>query len=116
MSTFASLREEDLLEVHSADGRFDLALPPRALEAPAGLVIETAIGLPPPPERYAFVGDAYRVASSRGDRLAVEARLEFNLDVDAGGEPRNGRELRSVTILRLTDDGDAWQAVEGLER
>jgi hypothetical protein len=115
-STFASLSEEDLLEVWSADGRFELALPPGALDAPAGLVVETAVGVPSPPKGTALVGDAYHVASSSGDRLAVNARLEINLDVDAIGEPRNGRKMRSATIVRLADDGEAWEALDGLEQ
>jgi hypothetical protein len=115
-STFASLREEDLLEVWSADGRFELALPPGALDAPAGLVVETAVGVPSPPKGMALVGDAYRVTSSSGDRLAVNARLEINLDVDANGEPRSGRKRRSATIVRLADDGQAWEALDGVER
>jgi len=115
-STFASLSEEVLLEVRSADGRFELALPPGAVDAPAGLVVETAVAVPSPPSGMSMVGDAYRVASSSGDRLADDARLEINLDVDANGELRSGRKMRSATIVRLAEGGQAWEALDGLER
>lgn len=114
-SSFASLREDDALDVTSADGRLELSLPAGALEAPAGLVIETAVGLPPP-DRFAFLGDAYRIASSRGDRLSVEAMLEVNLDVDANGKLRNRKDLLYPTIVRLTEDGRGWEDVRVQQR
>jgi hypothetical protein len=115
-SAFASLREDDVLDMRSADGRLELALSAGALEAPAGLVIETAVGLPAPPDRFGPVGDAYRIASSHGDRLAATAMLEFNLDVDATGRLRNRRKLQNPTIVRLADDGRNWADVRIQQR
>jgi hypothetical protein len=115
-SSFASLREDDALDVASADGRLELSLPARALQAPAGIVIETAVGVPPPPDRLAIVGDAYRITSSRGDPLALDSALDFNLDVDANGRPRDRTELLDPTIVRLTDDGRSWDDVHVHQR
>jgi hypothetical protein len=115
-SSFASLREDDALDVTSADGRLELSLPAGALEAPAELVIETAVVLPPPPDRFAFVGDAYRLASSRGDRLSVEAILEVNLDVNADGKLRNRKDLLYPTLVQLRPDGRGWEGVQVQQR
>jgi hypothetical protein len=115
-SSFASLDEDDFLEMTSADGRLELSLPAGALEAPVGLVIEPAIGLPLPPKRLALVGDAYRIASSRGDRLSVDAMLEVNLDVNADGKLRNRKELLYPTLVRLQADGTGWEDVRVQQR
>jgi hypothetical protein len=115
-SSFASLREDDALDVTSADGRLELSLPTGALEAPAAIVIETAVGLPPPSDRFAVVGDAYRIASSRDDPLAVDAMLDFNLDVDANGTGRDRTEPFDPTVVRLTDDGRGWDNVQVQQR
>jgi hypothetical protein len=110
-TSIASLREDDTLDVTSADGRLELSLPTGALEAPVAIVIETAFGLPPPPDRFALVGDAYRIASSRHNPLAVAAMLDFNLDVDANGTARDRTELLDPSVVRLTDDGRGWDNV-----
>lgn len=107
-SAFAAIWEDDVFEATSADGRLELALPAGALEAPAELVIEAAVALPSPPDRFVFVGDAYRCSSSRGDHLAVDAMLDINLDIDASGKLRNGQELHDPTIVRLNEDGTGW--------
>ena len=115
-SSFASLREGDALDVTSADGRLELSLPAGALEAPAELVIETAVGLPPPPDRSAFVCDAYRLASSRGDPLLVKAMLEVNLDVNADDKLRNRKDLLYPTLVQLRPDGRGSEDVQVQQR
>jgi hypothetical protein len=64
--------------------------------------------VPAPPDGFSLVGDAYRIASSHGDRLAATAMLEFDLDVDATGRLRNRRELQHPSTVRLSDDGRNW--------
>ena len=44
--------------------------------------------------------------------LAVNATVEFNVDVGADGKLRNGRKLRDATIVRLSEDGKGWREVK----
>jgi hypothetical protein len=109
-SSFASLREHDPLEMFSADGRLELTLPAGSLDAPAGLVIETAVGVPGPPAGTHVVGDAYRVTSSRGDRLAFDALLDINFDRD------DASDQQAAAIVRLGGDPPAWHEVPDQRR
>jgi hypothetical protein len=110
-SSFASVEEEDALDMTSPDGRLELSLPAGAVEAATELVIEAMPAVPEPPPRFALVGDAYRCASSRGERLASEAMLEINLDLDGSGRPRNRKELHAPTMVRLNEEGTAWEVI-----
>lgn len=108
-SSFASLWEDDLLNAFSADGRLELFVPAGSLEPPIEIVIETAMAFPSTGRRLEILGDAYRVASSRGDRLRGDATVEFHLDTRR--RPKEARQLAAATIVRLGENGTSWEAM-----
>jgi hypothetical protein len=115
-ASFVSTHDEEALSLKSADGGLELIVPPGALPLPVELVVQTVAAPPAPPDGYAPLGDAYAIASSQGDRLAVSGLLAVGFDFDPNGVPRTGRALHQPEIVRLTDDGERWEPIERQER